>query len=80
MDQNRARLILDNPLVAVLLDEFEHKVFREWCESMEPQRREAIHAKYQALRELRGYINNKCEGIASGADSISRNTRGPDGE
>ena len=49
------------------MDDYEHSVFRQWAASDNPQDRESLHAKYQATRELRQYIKNKCEGIVSGS-------------
>ena len=64
--QNRATQLLENPLLLELMDDHEHGLFRRWAESSEPYQREQLYSQYQALRELRSYLNNKCEGIAGG--------------
>jgi len=48
------------------MDEHEHELFRRWASSGDATEREQLYAHYAALRELRGYINNKCEAIANG--------------
>lgn len=59
----RAQRILENPLLAELIDDYTSAQIAQWVSDRETDNLERYHHKVNAALDIRSHIENKCREI-----------------